>query len=196
MATHDDSNRDHEPCRAALDECRQRLRVARRELVKTQTWMESRSVRVDRLVGDIDVFLDGKSKSPGGGSTGSDDTCLVRLKVRRRGDGDFDVHLDDQGPFRFPPMLARLLTLLAEDKGRDAADGLVGFKSKGHLLTALAASTDIHNGNFALGRPAKLRQAIYALRTRLGRFVSGGEHLVQTRRNVGFRLAMRRPDRR
>jgi len=90
-------------------------------------------------------------------------------------------------------MLARLLVLLGEDKGRDAGDGLVSFKTRAHLLTSLSESTDIHHGKFALGRPAMLRQAISSLRSRLGRVVIGGERLVQTRRNVGFRLAVKRP---
>lgn len=197
MATSDNSRPPCPKCRDEFDECRQRLRGVRRELHRTQSWLESKATRLDRLIGDLDLYLDGHlgSKSAREAARAAD-AALTALKVRPRSDGNFDVYLEHKGPFRFPPMLTRLLQLLAEDKGRDMEDGLVGFKSKTHLVTALAQSTDINNGKGGLGRPGTLRQAISALRARLGRVATSGESLIQTRRNIGFRLAVRTPDRR
>jgi hypothetical protein len=194
MVTHDRATPACEKCRAELEECRQRLRVARAEIDRARTWMESRALRLEGPLDAIDRYLDGTSGSPRPRDAGA--SVVTAFKSRQLADGDFEIHLNDRRPFRLPPMLARLLILLAEDKGRDIGDGLVGFKSRSYLLTALAASTDIHNGHFPVGRPARLRQAILTLRRRLARIVGGGDALVQTRRGTGFRLVFRKPDRR
>ena len=180
-------------CRGDLDECRQRVRGARRDLQRTQAWLESRALRLDRLIGNLDLYLDWDAV-PARRANAQTDLTLAHLSVRPRSDGDFDVCLDHRGPFRFPPMLARLLQLLAEDKGRDMGDGLVGLKSKTHLLTAFSQPPRINDARGRPARTSKLRQAISALRARLGTAVAGGDSLIHTRRNIGFRLAIRRAD--
>jgi hypothetical protein len=98
-------------------------------------------------------------------------------------------------PFRLPPLLGRLFDLLAKDGGHDVGDGLVGFKSNGYLLTELqrlSLTPDSMLRRAGRLNAKGLAQAVCDLRQRLGRVVLNGDALVQTRRGVGRRIALRR----
>jgi hypothetical protein len=185
--------------------CRQRLLLLRHELDKDRKLMEARAMRLDCVIGDIDLALENGPR-PSGPVKGPT-TRVLRIPRPRpdvtvgsasatlRGDGYWDIAIDTVPPFRLPPLLGRLFDLLAKDCGNDVGDGVVGFKTNSYLLT------ELHR--LALGpapslrRPGRLNakglaQAVCDLRKRLGRLVLNGDALVQTRRGVGRRIALRK----
>ncbi len=192
-------------CRNALDDCRERLRRATHELDKARSWMESRALRLDRVIGDFNVYLEDSDSTPRRRveslrrrATANRwlEPLASSARAEERGDGNVDIHVDALPPFVLPPMLGRLFALLAADTGADVGDGLVGFKSDAALLAGLGHTTQ--QGGNAPSHAAsrrRLKQAVYALRERLAELVTSGDDLVQTRRDKGRRLAVRRPER-
>lgn len=111
-------------------------------------------------------------------------------------DGSFRAQLDDHPPCTLPPMLGRLLGLLAENSGKTIeGDPLVGFKSNGWLQYRLDEYARIHWNKLPSRsrRSNRLNQALFELRRRMSRVCADGELLVQVRRGEGYRLAVRRP---
>jgi len=196
-------------CATQLAGYQERLRVLRHELDKHRRWMEARALRLDCLIGDIEIALENAPSAsgpvPGRTSTKPHRVCHLRPEVTAsalhavpRGDGYWDITIDALPTFRLPPMLGRLFDLLAKDSCPDVDDGLVGFKSNAYLLTSLRRSvlppdSTLRRGVGRLSARA-LAQAICDLRKRLGRSVLHGDALVQTRRGVGRRIALRKPD--
>lgn len=194
-------------CATQLAEYQERLRVLRHELDKHRRWMEARAVRLDCLIGDIEIALDNATATSGAvprrtstkplrvGHLSAEVTASA-LHAVLRGDGYWDITIDALPTFRLPPLLGRLCDLLAKDGCHDVDDGLVGFKSNAYLLTALHRSALPPDSTLrrAAGRlsASGLAQAICDLRKRLGRSVLHGDALVQTRRGVGRRIALRK----
>jgi hypothetical protein len=186
-------------------DCRERLRLLRHELDKDRKWMEARALRLDCVIGDIDIALENGSRTSGPTkgrtprilrvSRPRPDVAVAAVSVTPRGDGYWEIAIDTVPPFRLPPLLGRLFDLLAKDGGHDVGDGLVGFKSNGYLLTELqrlSLTPDSMLRRAGRLNAKGLAQAVCDLRQRLGRVVLNGDALVQTRRGVGRRIALRR----
>jgi hypothetical protein len=84
-------------------------------------------------------------------------------------------------------MLAEILHFLAADEGEDAGDGLVGWKSRDAIRSALRKRTG------ADVSPHALVQNISRLRGRLCA-QKINPRLVQSRKGAGYRFAVRRKD--
>jgi hypothetical protein len=185
--------------RSRLTGCGERLRHARGELEKVRTWLEARAVHLDKVIGDLTEFLDGSTPPPGSRTASSNrEPALSSTRIVRRSDGFFDVYLDAVGPLSLPPTLGRLFQLLADDNGHAVDDALVGFKSNGYLMEQLNTSARTMRTGAeprTHGRVTRLNQAISDLRSRLSLVRADSRWLLQTRRGVGFRIAVRKPDR-
>src|SRR5262245_44044922 len=104
-----DTNRAEQP-----SECRERLRLLRHELDKDRKWMEARTVRLDCVIGDIDIALENAPRAWGPGkrpttkvlriSRPRPDVTVAAVRTTPRGDGYWDVAIDTMPPFRLPPL--------------------------------------------------------------------------------------------
>ncbi len=102
-----------------------------------------------------------------------------------------DVVWPDGRPLRFPPNLETLFRALAADTRRpirdgEADDGLVAFKSVGHLVATLSVWLHRTFTRSALSRD------ITALRRCLDGQLPGGRALIQHNRWLGWRVAFPR----
>ena len=191
-----------------LPDCRERLLLLRHELDKDRKWMEARALRLDCVIGDIDIALENglnglRALGPVKGRTTRvlrisrprPDVTVAAASATSRGDGYWDIAIDTVPPFRLPPLLGRLFDLLAKDSGHDVGDGLIGFKTNAYLLTELqrlSLPPDLSLRHAGQLNAKALAQAVCDLRKRLGRIVLNGDDLVQTRRGVGRRIALRK----
>jgi hypothetical protein len=186
-------------------DCRERLRLLRHELDKDRKWMEARALRLDCVIGDIDIVLEHEPRALGpvkGRTTRvlhisrpRPDVTVAAVSATPRGDGYWEVAIDTLPPFGLPPLLGRLFDLLAKDSGQDVGDGLIGFKTNADVLTELqrlSLSPDSSLRRVGRLNAKGLAQAVCDLRKRLGRVVLDGDALVQTRRGVGRRIALRK----
>lgn len=82
---------------------------------------------------------------------------------------------------------AELFCFLAKPEGRDAGDGLVGYKAHSDILHHLAAWQNKYVTRRALV------QLVYRLRQSLGQAVANGDGLVEYRRGRGYRVRVRLP---
>jgi hypothetical protein len=188
-----------------LSECRERLRLLRNELDKDRKLMEARALRLDCVIGDIDIALENGPRASGpikGRTTRvlriprpRPDVSVAAASATPRGDGYWDIAIDTVAPFQLPPLLGRLFDLLAKDCGHDVGDGSIGFKTNAYLLTELhrlSLPPDSSVRHAVRLNTKGLAQAVCDLRKRLGRIVLNGDGLVQTRRGVGRRIALRK----
>lgn len=196
-------------CQERLAECQARLRAARHEFDMQRGWLEARALRLDGVIGDIDLFLEAfqdsstiprrrtRGRFPIAPARSRNEMILSSAKAVQRGDGCWDIQLDSLAPCRLPPLLGRLFALLAEDTGRELGDGVVGFKSNAYLLAKLRgpfAGIDPKSAAVSGRLNARgLAQAVYELRGKLAKAALFGDALVQTRRGVGRRVAVRKP---
>ncbi|NOT27655.1 MAG: hypothetical protein HOP16_16330 [Acidobacteria bacterium] len=194
------------PCRSQLNDCRERLRSISRELEAVRAWMEANALRIDRMIAELAAYAGNASANASAGQPLVPVGCrpddlrkpepvLSKASVSPRGDGYFDVHIDELPVVQLPPTLGRLFQALAEDGGHTLNDGLVGFKSNARLLARLQADSMHPEPALRWGGRVNARQltkAVHELRKRLDRVIADGAALVQTRRGVGRRLAVRR----
>jgi len=105
------------------------------------------------------------------------------LQIMRRADGTAEVSVSGRRSFALAPKLATLLAVLVAP-GDHADDGLLGWRTKAEVATALNKKT---GGVLAPGAVPKL---VYKLRRA---FRDAGENwlLIQTNREQGVRLAVR-----
>jgi len=112
---------------------------------------------------------------------------VALVKIERDADGYSTVKIvvtsDQIYEFRMSPVLAELLTILAEDSGI-RNDALVGWKSRSELVRRLS----VKNGH-ALS-PQRIRVRISRLRDALDA-VGVMKQYVQTNRQLGYRFAVR-----
>jgi hypothetical protein len=188
-----------------LPDYQERLRLLRHELDRDRKLMEARALRLDCIIGDIDIALENRTRAakPRTGCTvrvlgiphPRPDVTVAAVTATPRGDGYWDVTIDTLPPFRLPPLLGGLFDLLAKDNGHDVGDGLIGFKTNSYLLTELqrrSLTPDAAQRRAGRVSAKGLAQAVCDLRKRLRRIVLNGDALVQTRRAVGRRVALRK----
>jgi hypothetical protein len=208
MATQDEeSNDESQPCADQCADCWNYLRVVRQELDRERAWLEARALHLDDVVGHLDLFLEERQHSSIANkrrtamrrsrTSSRTDVILSTAVAVQRSDGYWEIRLDTLPQFELPPLLGRLFALLANDRGCDVGDGLVGFKSNAHLLNELRRLSvqpdSAPSRTVARFNARGLAQAVYDLRGRLARFVVHGDALVQTRRSVGRRVPVRKP---
>lgn len=108
----------------------------------------------------------------------------LSLAITWNVDGSAAARINDGQPVRLQAKPAALLRIIAAPGGRDAGDGLVGWRSSVEVAAALGKDT---------GRPTSLRnltQTIYKLR-RAFRDAGQNWFLIQTDRRGSLRFALR-----
>ena len=108
---------------------------------------------------------------------------VASMDLTFRSDGSATVRVNGRPPFTLTPKLAALLDILAAP-GRDAGDGLVGWRTRAEVAAALSKRT---------GRsmsPTGVTQSIHVLRRT---FRTAGENwlLFQKHSRLGVRFALR-----
>jgi hypothetical protein len=180
------------------------MHLVRHELDTLRGRLGRQTQRIERLVGDVDTFLDIYSGSDkrsvrlrrrSGRDAATARPHFLTLSIVRateRPDGYWEIGLDNLTQFSLSPLLGTLFVLLAADCGREIGDGCVGFKAQAELLAALnhkvtrrarktRSGTNQHTAR-------DLAQAIFELRRRLKRLVQG--EVVEMRRGYGHRIAV------
>jgi hypothetical protein len=105
------------------------------------------------------------------------------LQIKRQADGSGEVSVNGRRPFRLPPKLSTLLTVLTTPS-QQADDGLMDWRTTGEVATALEEAT----GDAV--SPRAVPKLVYKLRKA---FEDAGENafLIQTNRARGVRVAVR-----
>ncbi len=109
----------------------------------------------------------------------------LSLTISRKADGSGWVQVDGSKPFRLPPALSDLLSVLAMDGGEDTEE-LVGWKSFKDVQTLLKKKQGKELSRHAI------TQNVHRLRKALAHRAGINPYLVQTDPRYGMRFALKR----
>jgi len=159
------------------------------EVRVVRSGLEAQIERLDRMERDLSVLAGTRPDPDGAHIVHFTSQVACNLLTRQNADGSVVVVIDGGAPFSLGPRLAEVFEFIATaEKDRDGNDALVGWRSRAEVLQLLGGSQ---------GRPFHPRYVnniVHLLKEAL-RKAGYDRNLIQTNRQRGIRLALKRGQR-